>query len=599
MNIFAQHYRFFFINFIVIFSFTTAFAQEFRPIGTNVQRAFSNAERDRLFEQALAVFSEVRIPSAYRDRITSVEPQRCPTMLLMDVKRNLDNFDPDQQIILRQLLARPILPLSFVSPSGIFRIHYTTTGTHAVPAADLDGNSIPDFIDETALAFDESFALEVNDLGYRAAPSDDGIDGPEYDIYIQELGRQAYGFTVGEVQIPGTPQNDFTSYIQIDNDFDNGHASTGVDGARVAAAHEYFHAIQFGYRLFATTEEPFYYEMCSTWMEDVAYDNINDYLAYLPYFFRHTEIPFNSFDIRSYGQAVWNHFLVKEFDDIDLIRRSWEIMQEGPLAIAAIDQSLLEKGSRLKEAMAEFAIWNYFTGPNRADAARYYEEGANYPNIQLAGNFLFDSDTTIVDSSLSLTAQYYKFTTTIAGEYAISGEVDNPSNWLFNAIVGLGASATAYTFNLANGQNLGFLPEFTEIVVVPVNLLVLDGADLPQLNSRRSRFQFSLIRGAVDGGENLGITNIFPNPFIIGEHSRVIFEFNPANTSNLEARILDSNGRVVKTVKFRDGDPSLSQSFFAWDAAGDIGSSLASGIYLFQLQQDDFIAMKKFAVIRK
>ncbi len=592
MNIFAQPCRYLLLKLILILGIAPAFAQE-THIQSNVERGFSQAERERLFEQALAVFSEDRIPSAYRDRITSLQPQRCPTMLLMDVKRNLNNFEPDQQIILRQLLARPVLSLSIASPSGVFRIHYSTTPPHAVSPEDSDGNSIPDFIDETALAFDESFALEVNELAYRAAPDDGGVEGPEYDVYVQELGSGAYGFTVGEVQIDGTPQNDYTSYIQIDNDFDNGHFSTGVDGARITAAHEYFHAIQFGYRLFATTEEPFYYEMCSTWMEDVVYDDINDYFAYLPYYFRHTEIPFNAFDIRSYGQAVWNHFLVKNFDDPDLIRRSWEIMQSGPLAIDAINQSLLEKGSRLKDQMAEFAIWNYFTGPNRADPAHYYEEGAAYPNVHLDGNFLVDADTTVTDSSLSMTAQYYKFTTTVAGEYAISGVVDDPSNWLFDAVVG----ATTYTFNIANGQNLGFLPEFTEIVVIPVNVQVLDGPELPQLKSRRSRFQFSLIRGAIDGDDERGITNIFPNPFIVGQHSRIIFEFNPANTADLEARILDSNGRVITTVKFRDGVPSLSQSFFSWD--GDGASPLASGVYLFQLKQDDFVAMKKFAVIYK
>jgi hypothetical protein len=570
------------------------FAQEIRHRA--LEPTYSQQELNNLFQQVAAIFPQRISPEI---RVLDAEPPTCATMLLMDARRHLENFSPQQRALLLKLLARPILPLSILSPSGKFKIHYDVSGGNAVPAADLDGSGVPDFVEAVGQALDESYDLQVNELGYDPAPDDNGIAGPEYDVYLENLGRGLYGFTQGETRISVT-QNNYTSYIVMDNDFNNNHFTTGVNGARVTAAHEYFHAIQFGYRIFDNDDEPFYYELCSTWMEDVAYDDINDYFQYLPSFFGRTDIPFNHFTgtAHTYGRALWNHFLVKRFDDIDLVRRSWEIMRSGELAVAAIDRSLIEKGSRLKNAFAEFAFWNYFTGPNRADAARYYEEGAQYPEIRFSGNFLIASDTTIVDSSLALTTKYFKFTTTRAGEYAITGAVDDPANWSFGAVINGTGVDDLHLFNIQNGQNLGFLPEFTEIVVTPINQLVLDGDNLPQLNVRYARFQFNLVRGSI-GGESRGITNIFPNPFIIGNHSRVFFEFAPANTSNLEARILDSNGRVLKTVKFRDGDPSLNQSFFAWDPAANLGSTLASGIYLFVLKQDSFVDVRKFAIVRK
>lgn len=584
-------------EFLLVFKLA---AQEVR-VESSIRRAYSPEEKERLFEQALAVFSDERIPPSYRERLASVLPQPCPTVLLMDVRSNLENFDSDQQAVLRPLLARPSLPLNLVSSSGQFKIHYADAGIHAVPKADGNGNNIPDFVEEAARAFDESHDLQVNVLGYRVAPADNGIDGPEYDVYIQSLGTQSYGFTQGEAAIPQTPQNDFTSYIVIDNDFENDHFTTGIDGARVTAAHEYFHAVQFGYRLFANTEEPFYYEMCSTWMEDVVYDDINDYFQYLPVYFRRTEIPFNHFDrfLHAYGQAVWNHFVVKFFDDIDVVRRSWEIMQTNQLAVSAIDRSLQEKGSSFKDAMAEFAFWNFFTGPNRANADRYYEEGIDYPEVKLNGDFLIESDTTIVDSSLSLTTRYFRFTTTAAGEYAITGAVDDPGNWRFGVVVNGPGVDDLYLFNIHNGQNLGFLPAFTEIVVMPINLLILDGPDLPRLNSRYSRFQFNLIRGVIDPGKGRGITDVSRSPFIIGRHPIVTFSYLPANTTNLEVRILTADGRVIKTAKFSDGSNSLTPFSFSWDGRDDDNAPVASGIYLFVLKQDDFVDIKKFAVIRQ
>ncbi|HEX9652984.1 MAG TPA: MXAN_6640 family putative metalloprotease [bacterium] len=576
------------------------FSQETRS-ENSIRRVYSSEERQRKFAQVLAVFSSATVPPAYRERLVDTPLPTCATFLMTEMRHNLQNFDPQEQSILRPLLLRPTLPLNHVSPSGNFRIHYSGVEPHAVPAADIDSNGLPDFVEEVARAFDESYDLEVTMLGYRAAPGDGGVDGLEYDIYMQALGPQSYGFTQGEVAIPGTPQNDYTSYIVIDNDFENDHFTTGVDGARVTVAHEYFHAIQFGYRLFANSEEPFYYEMCSTWMEDIAYDDIDDYFQYLPVYFGRTDIPFNHFDrfLHAYGQAVWNHFVVKNFADIDVIRRSWEVMQTGPLALAAIDQSLIAKGSRFEDAFAEFAVWNFYTG-NRADPLQFYEESPEYPQIKLNGDFVVSSDTSIIDSSLSLTTKYFRLTTATSGDYSITGMVDDIAAWNFWAIVRApGRIDSTYNFNIANGQSLGFLPSRTEIVVMPTNLQILDGPDLPQLNSRYSRFRFNLIEGAIDDGGVRGITAAYPNPFVVGQHSGLTFTFLSANTEDLQVRILTSEGRVIRTVKFSDGSNALAQTFFTWDGLDDDRVVVASGIYLFQLQQDDFVDIKKIAVIHQ
>ena len=121
-------------------------------------------------------------------------------------------FAPAVAAELAALLARPSLPDYFDSPDGRFRVHYTTTGGHAVPAADLDLSGVPDFVEKIALYADSSWRLQVSQYGYLPPPSDGSVGGGSdlYDIYCQSIG--AYGYCAPESPGP-EPWNDYTSYI--------------------------------------------------------------------------------------------------------------------------------------------------------------------------------------------------------------------------------------------------------------------------------------------------------------------------------------------------------------------------------------------------
>jgi len=75
----------------------------------------------------------------------------------------------------------------------------------------------------------------------------------------------------------------WTSDIDIDNDFiGSKYNAKGIQALRVTAAHEFHHAIQYGYGWWG---ERYPYELTSTWMEDVVYTDVNDYYQYLPDYF--------------------------------------------------------------------------------------------------------------------------------------------------------------------------------------------------------------------------------------------------------------------------------------------------------------------------
>lgn len=552
------------------------------------------AQRDHLFEQAMAVLPEHKRPAGLHIQVSDYEPRTCATLILEQVRQNLQDFSPEQQRLFKSLFQRPELPESYVSSSGAFKIHYTRSGIDAVPAADADQNGVPDFVEETAAAYELSFEVQVNELGYDAPPDDDGTDGPEYDVYIQDLGPSFYGYTQGEAGVPETPQRDLRSYIVIDNDFEDGHFTPGIDGSRVTAAHEYFHAVQFGYRTFNNSDEPFYYEMCSVWMEDVLYDDINDYYQYLPSYFRKTNVPFNKFDLsRSFGQAVWNHFIVKKYDRADMIRTSWELMRAETSAMAAIQESLSRIGGTFSNDFVEFGFWNYFTG-SRADSIRFYKESAAYSEVLIDDAFLFTADTTVIDSSLSLTHKYYEVTVPEAGAYSITGDFEDPGKWLVGVItVAPGGDTNLFTVNPIIGQNLGTLPAFSTVVIIPSNLQILEGADRSLLSSERLTFRFNLMQGALAETADRGVMDIYPNPFRPGLHDEQWFIFNIEPNRVTEVRIFSADGRLIRFERL-----PVNTSFFAWDGRDDDNAPVASGVYLVQMRQGNLIDARKFAIVR-
>ncbi|MFQ5633129.1 MAG: MXAN_6640 family putative metalloprotease, partial [bacterium] len=224
----------------------------------------------------------------------SGKPVKCGLDDIMYLRQNMAAFSIARQNELKSSLARPSLPMNFISPSGVFRIHYSTTGVHRVDTTSTNGHGAPDYVWEAALAADQSYQMLVETLGFNAHLSDNGVDGPEFDIYIVNtrsvFSVSYYGATTPEERVG----NGWTSYIAVENDFEENFFTKGLDALRVTIAHEYFHAIHFSY--YFRDEDVFFYEMSSTWFEDEAYPEVNDYLQYLPQLFRTLDDPLHKKD---------------------------------------------------------------------------------------------------------------------------------------------------------------------------------------------------------------------------------------------------------------------------------------------------------------
>jgi hypothetical protein len=252
---------------------------------------------------------------------TSVPVERCGTPLRRSLRKDWSMLEPATQKTLAKYLALPSLSgpeSTILSPSGRFRIHYTTTGADTATTS---------WAQTTAQVFDEVYAKEVTNsgnpqnMGYQPAPT---RNGAPYDVYLQDLAAiREYGHTNDTGLISGVSA---TSYTAVDRSFSSSIYSpyTGMIALQVTAAHEYHHGIQFGYNYYF---DMWYGEATSTWMEDEVYDGVNQLYTYLLVAFSN---PTLSLDIvpstttgGGYGRWLFNRYLAEQHG-VPVVKRMWE-----------------------------------------------------------------------------------------------------------------------------------------------------------------------------------------------------------------------------------------------------------------------------------
>ncbi|SYZ74636.1 conserved exported hypothetical protein [Candidatus Zixiibacteriota bacterium] len=326
----------------------------------------------------------------------------CGTSLAFEAITNAVNMSEVYRSRIVELFSRPSLPYAYNSPAGYFMVHYALTDSDAVYQPDVDttvdGVTIPVYVFKVAQIADSVWEFEVNHLGYPAPPSDGFYpagDGPRYDIYIRNLSSGIYGQTPPDSIINDQRR---ASFVEIDNLYNFApYVNRPLDAARVTIAHEFFHAIQYGMD-YSEYDGPSYdmklywQEMSSTWMEEMAYDDINDYYGYLPTFYNNPWLSLMDFsgglDVHPYASMLFPLYLTQKWDTA-IVRDIWEKCRDfgvGPNFLQAADSAISEFSNgryHLREAFTEFAVWNLFTGSraSRAPDSLKFEEAAAYPEI--------------------------------------------------------------------------------------------------------------------------------------------------------------------------------------------------------------------------
>jgi hypothetical protein len=519
----------------------------------------------------------------------------------------------------------------------------------------LDG--VPDYVNRCADILDSVWNKEVNIMGYNPPPSDNwyqpnGGDG-KYDIYLKAPLGNFYGYTVPENSSESNPIS-YTSYIVVLNDYTGrcyGHDDP-IDCLRVTFAHEFFHSIQFGYDAseFEYIELPdtvitkqYWMEMSAVWMEDQVYDGVNDYLYYLPSFFRHPEWSLKTFAgvggdeaLHAYGSCVWPIYLSERKYplkpagfDTSIIKDIWiecgkvpgpnVISCEGDIDCgneSATDIALQARGTTFEEAFREFTVWNYFTA-DRARTQIFYSEGDLFPKVR-------------VDSLHFHTTYPVNFTSGPENPYGLGSNyvIFKPEQLQGGMALSFLPSSVDYTFKVSA---IGYNPQVNEPISHQFQINPLTGEAnaeiynwtsyseiilIPAATSRNGDAYFtyyysadydSSLHGEQPFPQKDWIGQNFPNPLVIeADTGSTSFPFILASVGQVEIDIFTVSGEKVwhypppakEGQEWTIGDYTERGSCPAWDGKNDKGEYVVSGIYLYHVKTKNSSVIKKLAVVR-
>jgi hypothetical protein len=499
------------------------------------------------------------------------EPVKCGLPSLTGALRERGALSPDRQQALAALSIRPEMQTSVLLRG--FRFHFDTSGTGA-PAL-LNGlhqritGSARAYIDSAASILSHVAEVETTLLGYSAPPPDGLLGGgPEFDVYVMPLGN-TYGYTDPDNAAPegGTS----STFMTIDSDFSwvLPDSNKGIPALKVTLAHEFFHAIQLG-RYGYWTNDVWFYEISSVWMEDVVYTGVNDYYNYLFAswsHFRFPTTPLTSNDVIMYSRGIWGQYVAKAFGN-DAMRRTWEQIR-GAAPLQAIDNTLrLFYSSSFRQAFVEWCTWNAHTG-YRADPAGYYPEGANFPLVVETVYDVPAGARDVSDQTTGCTAsKYFRFTT--------------------------GSDALFIVFAYAGNDCAG------PMATVPLSFSVarsrIDDSYRPTSGNFFVKTNYPSSSSWVywDLGA-LSSPAAFPSPFSPGPGHYMYF---PVSSSHGTLSVFSSAMELVFSGE-RPAENRLGRTVVSWDGRSNRGEYAASGVYFFVLDTPDKSLTGKFAVIRK
>ncbi|MDP6124274.1 MAG: hypothetical protein QGH20_00790, partial [Candidatus Latescibacteria bacterium] len=495
--------------------------------------------------------------------------------------------DPEARVA---RIARPNLDRNHVSPSGLWRVHYNIPSSGAsdpIDISDTNGSGVPDFVEVVVAALDSARRVYVEELGYFWNLNDDTIGGgPEFDVYCKELGYY-YGYAYQ------------SGYLEIDNDFaEEWYYTKGFDAVRVTVAHELFRSFQFQY---TGTDTPGWLETTATFMEEIHYPEINDYIQYLDdkvwdfTFFdspRRNVVSALTNNAFPYGAALFPAYLYDaelrgiHSNGVVAIRHTLEEQQRVGRGDLNTIVGPIEKATERKIAdlLSELWVWNYFSGPRVAS---------------LTGiSTLYHHDASIFPSSPEPTTQIEDLST--KGSYSGEARAEGLGAQLIEIVPDYSAGGV----KIAVGQTEGDLwwwrlvvRRGEEIVVLPMpdgnvfvgqwdqadDILFIGANGWPDRVTHAAAYTVTYDRDQDSTGlpDPLVLGQNVPNPFNTGTS----IPLNLVASAKVRVEVFDDLGRFVALLA--DRWMPMGEHEIGWDGRDRKGRRCASGGYVYRVIMQD------------
>jgi hypothetical protein len=566
-----------------------------------VQHSFLRGEIDAE-TAALEQFRMLYEQPEYGNSIHS--KHKCATPATMFLQNYSHQISEETRLQIQTLQATPSqmrkeqVDKSYISPSGKFEIVYDTTGSDSVSLVDEDGNGVPDYVDLVAESADSSYRHEVMRIGFK----DPIPAGTTYRIELSNM--SFYGETRTRSGLG--PQ----TYIIMENDFENFPPNTHPEGDDIGAvyatvAHEFKHAIQYAQNEWRAPSGAINWaEMDATLMEEVVYDDVNDYYNYIKNDINSSD-PFSASIFfapengtpGAYYHVSWMIYYTEFFGD-DVLKDVWELIEEeNDLSIDdALREVLPDRATDFPTTFIQNHLWHFASGSRSGRGEYGFDEKAQYPNANLDMSFnTVPIEKTEMGPIKPLAARYFEVTPGSADNGSIDVAVDFDStqvgvglliyfkNGDMKEVTAKGEGKLQVyiptDFQWENVEKVGVVVANYSNSVTTRNLFLLLGKNGNSITIRDPEY--------ANLPKSIKIYQNYPNPF----NPTTNIDFDLSRSSFVKIEVFDITGRKIQTLTerlYRLGSHSIPFD----------GQGLSSGIYLYRIQVDDAVITKKMTLLK-
>ena len=372
-------------------------------------RAFAEGrltEAQYALERARSLFQLARVRREFGD--VARPTRRDATLFLRDLAARQNELTGPERRLAEALLNRPDdgdvpegtgtgwglvpeasnSPVCSALPGTDVCVHWVDTGPDAPSPADVSPmNGFPDWVDVTLATWENAWAHEIDQFGYRAPLPDEVLGGDDrLDVYLDNLGAfDVFGYCASDDPGAGDPGDfDVWAYCVVDDDYapaQYGSTQTPLEFLQVTSAHEFNHASQFAYDWL---EDLWLVEGAATNMEETVYPDVDDNVTFLrrvsPLKTPGVPLDRGGFGDSEYGAWIFWRFLEEKIagDNPAIIREIWQRADASAGAafgdqysLQAARTELAQRGHVFRDAFARFVTGNRLRDYDDAVTARY------------------------------------------------------------------------------------------------------------------------------------------------------------------------------------------------------------------------------------
>ncbi|MDG2265964.1 MAG: T9SS type A sorting domain-containing protein [Candidatus Marinimicrobia bacterium] len=590
---------------IILFLFATYFQPIFASDFTIEEAAYKIINRDTDIH-----YSEIL-------RVIAKHGHQLP--LETQIELQARGFDFSRQIVSSY---RPQSLDNYVD-EGIFRFHYTLTGSDAVSPLDADNNGIPDYVDLIVTTFANIGMIDFTDMEFVRPPGDgwytqiDDGGSDHYDVYIFNLETGYYGY----VQAEDYAQNN-SPITRGDNEFSEGAEEeramvtfmalrnnyndfSGIESEiiEVTSAHEFFHAVQYGYDGW---EAGWLLEATAVWMEEHHYDNINDCYQFLQEFFNEPYLAINYDVNRGYGAYIYFAYLTDNRVSNDLIRRVFERSRE--YNSYDVDYSIPTLMAALNDYNLDFEtvthdFFFFFCMLFNSDSAGIYQysESNTFPMDlpTLEQTITASNDTTLYYYNQPLetfSALYYLVDTQDSTwnnlVIDLLTEDSNNMRYYVTSIVEHKNDSTLNTYDVLTAQTQTIDVSGVDSIIFVVSAFGYDiiNSEFSMRIIKNSSVEMATDMEFIPISNQYLLNNPYPNPF----NAHVTIHYTIPNNQPVNISIYDILGNKIRHFQSKH----LGKQSIIWNGKDQYGIPVSSGMYIVNMSADSFTQSRRILLLK-